>query len=321
MIEVAVRAPSVHNTQPWRWTFADGAVHLYADFGRQLRNQDPDGRDLIISCGAALHHFRVAAAAHGWGTVVTRAPDPRHDAHLAVITFEPTEVDEHTLKLHEVIDQRRSDRRHLSCDPLPMNYLHHLTEVAIRHGAMAIPVEMDWAKQKLSDMLMFAHVVQDASEGSHDDDARWMQDRLHDGIPDRNRLKFQTARAPYEVASRFPAGSLDDFASCPDDHLEPCANWLVVGTSSDDTLSRLRAGEALSALLLEGTADRMSVLPLSQAMEVDSTRNRLEEQLFGSALSLQIVLQIGYPAHSYEPLPATPRRPVADVFSALDRLD
>lgn len=94
-IALATRAPSVHNTQPWRWVVGEESVHLYADWSRQLPATDPDGRDLLISCGAALHHLRVALAALGWATVVHRIPNPAEPSHLAAIEprpHEPTET-------------------------------------------------------------------------------------------------------------------------------------------------------------------------------------------------------------------------------------
>ena len=65
VLTLASRAPSVHNTQPWRWLVGSQSLHLYADTSRQLPNTDPDGRDLISSCGAALNHCVVALAALG----------------------------------------------------------------------------------------------------------------------------------------------------------------------------------------------------------------------------------------------------------------
>ena len=79
LVELATRAPSVHNTQPWYWCVDGERVSLFADFSRQLQYADPDGRDLLISCGAALHHLRVAAAANGWKAQVRRMPNPAND--------------------------------------------------------------------------------------------------------------------------------------------------------------------------------------------------------------------------------------------------
>ena len=76
VLSLASRAPSVHNTQPWRWRVDGASLHLYSDAGRQLPNIDPDGRDLMLSCGAALHHCVVAFAAVGWLSKVTRLPNP-----------------------------------------------------------------------------------------------------------------------------------------------------------------------------------------------------------------------------------------------------
>ena len=70
----ACRAPSVHNSQPWRWRVDGDHVTLLADRTRQLMRADPEGRDLVLSCGAALHHFRVAAAAEGYRPRVVRKP-------------------------------------------------------------------------------------------------------------------------------------------------------------------------------------------------------------------------------------------------------
>ena len=65
LLEAAVQAPSSHNTQPWLFRVEDGAVHLLADRTRALPVNDPDDRELTISCGCALLNLRVAAAT-GW---------------------------------------------------------------------------------------------------------------------------------------------------------------------------------------------------------------------------------------------------------------
>src|SRR5690242_6274406 len=80
-VSFGVRAPSIHNTQPWRWVYRPGVLELYADRSRQLPALDPDGRSLVLSCGAALELARLGFAAAGWQTEVDRVPD-RHRPDL-----------------------------------------------------------------------------------------------------------------------------------------------------------------------------------------------------------------------------------------------
>src|SRR6266540_6299662 len=88
-IALATGAPSVHNTRPWQWLIGDNTVHLMADWARQLPATDPDGRDLLISCGAALHHLQTALAALGWAGDVHRIPNPADSDHLAALELRP----------------------------------------------------------------------------------------------------------------------------------------------------------------------------------------------------------------------------------------
>ncbi|WP_433722182.1 hypothetical protein ACQP0C_20780 [Nocardia sp. CA-129566] len=74
----------MHNTQPWRGVFDGIRLHLYRDNDRLLTSADPLGRQLVISCGATLHHVRTAFAAEGWHTDTTRLPDVGRSDYLAI---------------------------------------------------------------------------------------------------------------------------------------------------------------------------------------------------------------------------------------------
>jgi hypothetical protein len=75
LIGTAARAPSVHNTQPWRFRVGEFAIDLFADLDRKLR-ADPLGREMLISCGAALFGLRLAVRSLGYLPVVELLPDP-----------------------------------------------------------------------------------------------------------------------------------------------------------------------------------------------------------------------------------------------------
>ena len=73
-VRLACRAPSMHNSQPWRWVAEGSTLHLFADLTRVMTAADPEGREIYLSCGAALDHLSVAMAAAGWHTTDTAIP-------------------------------------------------------------------------------------------------------------------------------------------------------------------------------------------------------------------------------------------------------
>jgi hypothetical protein len=109
---------------------------------------------------------------------------------------------------------------------------------------------------------------------------------------------------------RFPNGVLDD----PVVDAEPSSDgMLLITTSSDDTVSRIRAGEALSAMWLEATRDDLSLVPLSQALEVHETRRALQSDVLDDLSYAQLIVRVGWLPSVRRPLSPTPRRDVADV--------
>src|SRR5260370_25362669 len=110
-VQLACRAPSVHNSQPWRWVSKDGGLRLFVDRDRTVPGTDRSGREAILSCGAALDHLRVAMLAAGWDAQIERFPNPNDRDHLASIEF--TAVDQVTGAHRDrakAILQRRTDR-------------------------------------------------------------------------------------------------------------------------------------------------------------------------------------------------------------------
>ena len=110
-VQLACRAPSLHNSQPWRWVLDGATLHLFADPSRIGHHTDSTGREVIISCGAALDHLRVASAVAGWEATIHRFPDTADHDHLASIEFRRLDaVTEAQRTLAGAIGRRRTDR-------------------------------------------------------------------------------------------------------------------------------------------------------------------------------------------------------------------
>jgi len=311
-INLAVRAPSIHNTQPWQWRLTSTALDLYVDRTRQLQAADKAGRMLLISCGTALHHLTVAMAARGWRSKVVRLPDPRIPSLLASISFEPAPPTEQMTTWADAISRRRSDRRVMSSWEVPDSHVQTLVKLAAEHGVVAQPLT-DASAEHLWESLK-RHVA-DKRQGDRvyeKEMSRWASvgADAREGMPEANLVEAPHPGPATSARDRFPGGTLRQGGEAEEESGEAA---LLLCTSSDDPMSRLRAGEALSALLLEATRLGLATRLDSQVVEEETTRAQLEEQLLAGARSPQIVVHVGWPAGS-EPVPLTPRRETGSVL-------
>lgn len=308
-LELAAQAPSVHNSQPWAWRYNDRVVRLYADVGRRLPVTDAIGRDLIVSCGTALHHLRVALAASGIAASVRRMPDSNALDHLASLYLSPRQASKADLRTATMITRRRTDRRRFGDWPVPELFLDELVAHAANEGVVLRVVDQAGGHTFVADAMHEAGEIQRATAGYSTETAVWTG-RLtgDDGIPAGNLLVDANATGD-GLARSFAPGSVVQSPG-PDG-----AVLLVLGTASDDRLSRLKAGEALSAVLLHATDVGLAACPLSQPLEVESTYRTVRDDLLGGSLAPQVLVRVGWGPQ--EPLPPTPRRPLDDVVERI----
>jgi nitroreductase len=311
VIALALRAPSIHNSQPWRWVTGDNSVHLFADPDRQLPITDPDSRDLLVSCGAALHHVRVAFAAVGWATTVHRLPNPAQPTHLAAVECFPRAATAQDIALAAAISNRRTDRRRFSSWAVPAALLDTLTQRAAQHGTVLVPITDPQHRFRLTSAIAEAARQQAANPEYATELALWAGRSFvaTEGVPAAN-----TPAAPVRhggtTMRAFPHGELTEAESWEGD----AGELLVLGTSSDDRMSRLRAGEALSAVLLTATELHLATCPLTQPVEIGTTRAVLRDNVLDGVAVPQMVLRVGWAPVGSDPLPATLRRPLDDVL-------
>ena len=140
IVELACNAPSLYNTQPWLWRMGERRIELHADQSRRLPNADPRGRGVILSCGAALHHARIAAAALGLPAEVELAPDLDHPTHLATLHLSAGEPDPLALVDLAALGQRCTDRRRFTSWPVPDERLADLAAAATVRGTQVLPL-------------------------------------------------------------------------------------------------------------------------------------------------------------------------------------
>jgi nitroreductase len=305
----ARHAPSIHNTQPWRWVVRADALELHAAAQRQLRTGDPEGRMMLLSCGAALHHGQVALAADGWTSRVDRpAGEP-----LAVIRPETHgETDLAAVRLVQMMRVRRTDRRTVTEEPLADDAVQTLIAAAGTAGVRTHVLDSD-------QVIELAVLVEQAQKAQGSDDelqaetAAWVGgDRpTGTGVPDRaipaDLPQTTVAERDFHTAGTLAAGAGHDTA----------ATYAVLYGSGDEPADWLRAGEALSALWLTATGNTVTVLPISSPVEVPFTRQALRHML-GDLGFPYLVVRLGHgdPEHA-GPAPA-PRLDAGQVVEVAD---
>jgi len=302
MLEAARHAPSVHNTQPWQLLLTeDGALEVRADRSRQLQTLDPSGRQLVMSCGAAIDHAAVAASALGREVTVEVLPEPSLLGRVTV-SGEVAPSDE-TRALADAIGRRHTYRDRFLDEPVPADFLDRLRDAAHETGAWLDVVSNEDRLLQLEVLLTHA-----TEEQLHDPDyvaelAFWTEQPAASGfgIPAANR--DPVAGAGSNVAVRdFSAGRIHDDGGADDPPRVDHPAVVILGTDGDEVLDQVQAGRALSRLLLTATAHGFAAQPLGQVTDTVAWRSRLS-----SVMALrghpQLALRLGRPQHDVPPTP------------------
>jgi nitroreductase len=274
-------APSIHNTQPWRWRLVSNTLDLYLVPSRILQVTDPDGRLATLSCGVALHHARVTLSAQGWNVTVTRVPDGAGSDLLARLHIEGrASVDPQSVLHLRSIPLRHTDRRPVTGAPVDPADLAAITAAVEAQDTRLYTLRPD----QILDLAAAA----DHAQRSEAADSAWQAELAYwtgdarpagTGLPD--------AVIPDQATQTTVPGR--DFGHHGDlpvsaEH-DKAAVFVMLYGSTDEPLDWLRAGEALSAGWLTATEHGISVVPHSAPIEVIATRQAMRA----------MIASIGYP--------------------------
>ncbi len=310
-VELACRAPSLHNSQPWRWVAGGPAVDLFADPQRMVPSADSSGRESIISCGAVLDHFRVAMAAEGWETRVDEFPNPNNPDHLAAIDFASADyVGVARRDRAAAIVRRRTDRRPFGA-PRGWTSFEPVLRSAYDNDLARLDVLADDARPRLVEAARLNEALR-RYDDVYQHELRWWTapGRHDDGIPGA-ALVNETKQPTVDVNRRFPPdGQTRASSAGPHDQAEV----LVLSTPGDARADAFRCGQALSAILLECTMAGFATCTVTHVTELQASRDMISELIPDAEAVPQVLIRVGTtPPGRGAPEP-TPRRRIRDVL-------
>ena len=296
LLRYAIQAPSNHNSQPWLFPVID-----------------PDDRALVISCGAALLHLRVAARHFGHGLRYELLPDAGDEDVLARAELVPAAPASYEEKLlFWAISNRRTNRNAFEPRPLPPELVSALVTAAEREGAWLASLEGEAERAALGELVVKGDRHQLDDPRFRRELAAWLHRRhakARDGMPAYayGIPAVLSAAGPFTVRT-FDLGR--GVAARDRKLVEHSPSVFVLGTDGDGIVDHVQAGQALARVLLRAAQDEVAASFLNQPVEVAELKPLVSE-LAGRQGHAQLVLRMGYGP----PIQATPRRPVRDVLS------
>ena len=309
LIEVARRAPSLHNTQPWHFTVNGDELELYADVSRQLL-VDPEGREMIISCGAALYGLRLAVRSLGYLPEVELLPSPADRNLLARVRRGPAvPATAQERKMLAAVPHRHTHRGPFEAGPLPAGLLTRLQDDARAQGATLTEIGPGRTRRELMVLVAASDRTQDRDPRSRAETCRWSHGAAgqeRDGVP-----AHAFAAAPSQEPVRLPQRDFDlgrGLGLLPGDGPVP-AVIAVLSTAGDHRRDWLHAGQALHRLLLDAATQWVFASLNSQPLENAGTRTLIRDRLaLPGAPQMLLALGISRTAHP------TARRPADDLI-------
>jgi hypothetical protein len=320
LLRYAILAPSSHNTQPWLFKIiGNDTIELYADRSRALPVADPDDREMVISCGAALYYLRLVANHFGLTETVELLPDNKNNPDLlAKISFKESDDQviqkqaQQDIPLFEAIAKRRSNRSPFENRKLADDLLLSLKDDARAGRAWLEIFKDELQKNGLAALISQGDKIQLSDKKFRRELAAWIHpNRSHtrDGMPGY-------AHGIPDIASYVSPLLIRTFdigrgQAAKDTQLATGSPVLaVLGTDADEPLDWIHAGQALARIVLHARAENVWTSFMNQPIEVPELRPKLLEAIGRSEGHPQLLVRMGY-GKDVKP---TPRRDVDEVL-------
>ena len=294
LLDAVVWAPSVHNTQPWWFGTRGSTVTVHADMDRRLEVADPYGREMLISCGAALYTLRLAARHLGHHPQVQLLSDPDRPGLIADVAIGPPEpATSEEERMYDQIRRRRTHRGGFRPGGLPAGLLQSLKAQAHDEQVMLRVVADPRARIALAALTEVAEQTHRQNPAYLAEMARWAprpgSDRP-DGVHAEAYPQDPEHTDPYFAERDFARGQ--GWGLLGDDQQAATGVVALLTTGADGRGDWLRTGQALQRILLRAAEDDVSAAFHTQALEIPELREFIRRRHCDDAYP-QMIMRLG----------------------------
>lgn len=315
VVERAARAPSINNSQPWRFGWDGEQISLTADLQRGLSFSDPDGRELVISCGAALYNLRLALRNLGRSSSTTTFPDAHQPRLLAQVHVEPGPPATDTERaMLAAINRRHTHRGAFADARIRPELAVRLQQAAQLQGTQLVFVHDPGPQRQVLHLARAAERARSEDERARAETEAWTPpsgSARRDGVPAWSYGAGRPAAGHEELAARD--FDLDRGIGSGEEPEQPTDGIAALVTDGDLAPDWLRAGLGLEGVLLTAAVEWSFAILHSRVTEVAGLRAELRRAL-GISGHPQLLLRFGYAGSA----PATPRRTAAEIIDLPD---
>ncbi|ACL04025.1 nitroreductase [Desulfatibacillum aliphaticivorans] len=311
ILHLASLAPSGHNSQPWRVRVAGpGRWIVEADPARRLPAVDPENRELLLSLGAFVENFSLAAGALGFRVEAETIAEGRGDRDIVRISLipdrrQPFPVE--LMRLRRTVKTGQASREISSRDIKAlfqhMDGLAHYFSCGSQHASC------------IRDATVEAFRAQSFRDDAQEELVRWL--RLSNRSVKEHRDGLTVAGM--EI-SGMTGWYLRNFGK-PEVFLKKSfreqgadlaaktaaegAGWIIITSRGDSVSDLMETGRRFERMALEARALGIGIHPMTQVLEEATGQDAIAAS-HGRPMHLQFVLRVGY-VEKY-PKPVSPRR-------------
>lgn len=268
LVNYAVLAPSIYNSQPWKFNISEDGIYLYADESRWLSVADADKSEMYVSLGCALENMVIAAGHFGYNCTVSYFPGEKD--LVAAVSLKPGLQSADSSRLFYAITSRDTCSLPYEQKVISGADLQALNE-SLSDGAVRILIAGDQdTKDRFRELVTRADAVQYSDASFKSELGHW----ISQGVFGPTGLDAKIAQLSVIFLDSGPGQAQKDSDLI---NSTQCIGFLI--TANNDSMSSILAGRDLERFWLTVASLGIGLQPMNQALEVPETEAALKTDL------------------------------------------